>query len=117
MIETGFELEQQEALAILFENFWIIREQDPAGYRLIRENEKALRRYISEKFGFSFIIHKDFIKLEKVPFQPRNWMGIQEFQNPRDYAIFCCGLRSEERRVGKECRYRGSTCETMESQV
>ncbi|SHE92870.1 TIGR02678 family protein [Atopostipes suicloacalis DSM 15692] len=98
MLETGFELEQQEALALLFENFWIIREQDPANYQLIRENEKALRRYISEKFGFSLIIHKDFIKLEKVPFQPRNWMGIQEFQNPRDYAIFCCGLAYLERR-------------------
>src|SRR5699024_5960049 len=80
MLETGFELEQQEALALLFENFWIIREQDPAGYQLIRENEKALRRYISEKFGFSLIIHKDFIKLEKVPFQPRNWMEFKSFK-------------------------------------
>lgn len=98
MIETGFDLNQQEALSLLFEKYWIIREKAPSSYQLIRENEKALRRYISEKFGFSFIIHKDFIKLEKVPFYPKSWMGIQDFQEPRDYAIFCCGLAYLEKR-------------------
>lgn len=98
MIETGFDASQQEALTTLFETFWIVREQDASSYRLIRENEKALKRYISEKFGFSLIVHKDFIKLEKVPLRPKRWMGIQDFQNSRDYALFCCGLAYLEKR-------------------
>lgn len=99
MIESTFDIKHQEALAILFENYWIIREEDPTSYQLIRENEKTLKRYIQEKFDYSLIIHKDFIRLEKVPVVPRKWMGIQEFQTPRDYAIFCCGLAYLENRT------------------
>lgn len=98
MIETGFNEEQQTALGLLFENYWILRHDDPSNYQLIRENEKALRRYISEKLGYSLIIHKDFIKLEKVPVDPKSWMGIQDFQHPRDYVLFCCGLAYLENR-------------------
>lgn len=99
VLETGFNEQQQDALALLFEEYWILRVKDPAFYQLIRENEKALKRYISEKFGFSFIVHKDFIKLEKVPVEPKSWMGIQDFQAPRDYALFSCGLAYVESRA------------------
>lgn len=98
MLENRFNEDQQEALSLLFEQYWILRESEPAAYKLVRENEKALKRYISEKFGYSFIVHKDFIKLEKVPVEPRAWMGIQEFQDPRDYALFSCGLAYIETR-------------------
>ena len=64
----------------------------PEWYQLIREREKVLRRYISEKFGLRLIVHQYFIKLEKIPVEPERWMGIQDFQEPMDYAIFCCAL-------------------------
>ena len=98
MLETGFNQNQQEALGILFEHYWILRKNDPFYYKLIRENEKALKRYISEKFGYSFIVHKDFIKLEIVPVEPKSWMGIQTFQRPRDYVLFTCTLAYLESR-------------------
>lgn len=98
MLETGFNEEQQTALGLLFENYWILRQEEPSNYQLIRENEKALRRYVSEKLGYSLIIHKDFIKLEKVPVDPKSWMGIQDFQQTRDYVLFCCGLAYLENR-------------------
>ncbi|MFL2076714.1 TIGR02678 family protein [Marinilactibacillus psychrotolerans] len=98
VLEIGFNAEQEEALMILFEQYWVLRKKDPESYRVIRENEKALKRYISEKFGYAFIIHKDFIKLEKVPVEPKTWMGLQDFQEPRDYALFCCGLAYMENR-------------------
>ncbi|GAB2492823.1 TIGR02678 family protein [Alkalibacterium psychrotolerans] len=98
MLETGFNEHQQTALGLLFENYWILRQDEPSNYQLIRENEKALRRYVSEKLGYSLIIHKDFIKLEKVPVNPKSWMGIQDFQQPRDYVLFCCGLAYLENR-------------------
>lgn len=98
VIEVGFNEEQQEALALLFEQYWILRDKDPVSYQLIRENEKALKRYLSEKLGYFFVVHKDFIKLEIVPVMPKNWMGIQSFQHPRDYALFSCGLAYIESR-------------------
>lgn len=98
MIESGFDQTQQEALGLLFEQFWILRDEDPFSYQLIRENEKALKRYLSDKFGFSLIVHKDFIKLEKVPVEPKTWMGLQDFQHPRDYVLFCCALAYLENR-------------------
>lgn len=98
MNEVGFNENQQEALTLLFEKFWVLREKDPSAYQLIRENEKALKRYIFDKLGLSFVLHKDFIKLEKVPVQPKSWMGIRDFQEPRDYVLFSCGLAYLENR-------------------
>lgn len=98
MLESGFNEKQHSALCLLLEQYWILRDEAPSDYLLIRENEKALRRYISEKLGYSLIIHKDFIKLEKVPVEPKSWMGIEDFQKPRDYVLFCCGLAYLENR-------------------
>lgn len=97
-----FDEKASDALALLFENFWIVRAKDPVSYQLIREREHALKRYVSDKFGFDLIIHQHFIKLEKIPVQPRAWMGIQSFKEPMDYAIFCCGLAFTERRAVDE---------------
>ncbi|WP_085992268.1 TIGR02678 family protein [Oceanobacillus senegalensis] len=96
--QTGFDEKTQEALGLLFEQFWILRAEEPVAYQLIREREKGLKSYVSEKFGFDLIIHQHFIKLEKIPVDPKPWMGIQDFTTPRDYAIFCCGLAFTERR-------------------
>ena len=81
-----------EGMDLLFHHYWILRGDHPEWYQLIREREKVLRRYISEKFGLRLIVHQYFIKLEKIPVEPERWMGIQDFQEPMDYAIFCCAL-------------------------
>ncbi|MTH54254.1 TIGR02678 family protein [Bacillus mangrovi] len=93
-----FDEKTEDALGILFEQFWVLRSDDPAAYHLIREREHSLKRYLSEKFGFDLIIHQHFIKLEKIPVDPKSWMGIQEFTEPMDYAVFCCALAFSERR-------------------
>nr|WP_144924664.1 TIGR02678 family protein [Paenibacillus bovis] len=96
--QVAFDDQTQEALSILFEQFWVLRATDPGTYQMIREREKKLKRYVSERFGFDLIVHQHFIKLEKIPVDPKAWMGIQEFTTPKDYAIFCCGLAFTERR-------------------
>ncbi|WP_461182014.1 TIGR02678 family protein [Virgibacillus kimchii] len=101
-MQTGFDEQTQEALGILFEQFWVLRAEEPATYQLIREREKALKRYVSEKFGFDLIVHQHFIKLEKIPVDPKSWMGMQDFTTSKDYAIFCCGLAFTERRSVEE---------------
>ncbi len=45
-----------------------------------------------DKFGYQLIVHRHFAKLEKIPVLPEAWMGIESFQQPRDYAILCCVL-------------------------
>lgn len=86
----------QEALGILFEQFWVLRADEPLVYHRLREQEHQLKRYVSEKFGFDLIVHQHFIKLEKIPVDPKVWMGIQSFIEPMDYAIFCCALAFTE---------------------
>lgn len=81
-----------QGMDLLFHHYWILRTEHPEWYQLIREREKVLRRYIDEKFGLRLIVHQHFIKLEKIPVEPERWMGIQYFQEPMDYAIFCCAL-------------------------
>jgi uncharacterized protein (TIGR02678 family) len=93
-VEQTLEFDEKaiEGMDLLFHHYWILRADHPEWYQLIREREKVLRRYISEKFGLRLIIHQYFIKLEKIPVEPESWMGIQDFQEPMDYAIFCCAL-------------------------
>ncbi|WAA12101.1 TIGR02678 family protein [Fervidibacillus halotolerans] len=94
MADVSFHFDEKaiQGLDLLFNHYWILRSEHPEWYRLIREREKVLRRYISDKFGLKLIIHQHFIKLEKIPVEPEGWMGIQEFQEPMDYAIFCTAL-------------------------
>lgn len=96
--EERFDELAEEALGVLFEQFWILRAEEPQLYKLIREREHKLKRYIGDKFGFDLIIHSHFIKLEKIPAEPKSWMGIQDFIEPIDYAIFCCALAFTEQR-------------------
>lgn len=77
-----------QGLDYLFQYYWILRKEQPEIYRLIREREKVLRRYIDDKFGMRLIIHQHFIKLEKIPVQPERWMGIQDFQEKMDLLSF-----------------------------
>lgn len=81
-----------QGMDLLFNHYWILRVEHPEWFQLVREREKVLRRYINEKFGLRLIVHQHFIKLEKIPVEPERWMGIQHFQEPMDYAIFCCAL-------------------------
>ncbi|RYL95844.1 TIGR02678 family protein [Sporolactobacillus sp. THM7-4] len=82
----------QEGLAQLFENYWILREENPELYHQLRKNEKELKRIIDEKFGLRLHIHSQFIKLEKIPTDPKGWMGITDFQDKMDYTMFACAL-------------------------
>ncbi|MFN3366742.1 MAG: TIGR02678 family protein [Exiguobacterium mexicanum] len=94
--ETKIDERMVEALGILFEQFWVLRAEQPPIYQKIREREHQLKRYVTEKFGFDLIVHQHFIKLEKLPVDPKPWMGIQAFTEPMDYAIFCCALAFTE---------------------
>lgn len=94
MKEQSLDFDEKASLGmdLLFHHYWILREENPEWYQLVREREKILRRYLSDKFGLRLIVHQHFIKLEKIPVEPERWMGVKDFQEPMDYAIFCCAL-------------------------
>ncbi|CAA7601359.1 TIGR02678 family protein [Acididesulfobacillus acetoxydans] len=92
MSDREFDETARVGLKALLENFWIIREEDPETYQLIRDREKTLRQYVLDKLGYHLIVHRHFAKLEKIPARPEAWMGIETFQRPLDYAILACVL-------------------------
>ncbi|MDR3542928.1 MAG: TIGR02678 family protein [Desulfosporosinus sp.] len=100
--KKGFDEVAREGLIALLENFWILREQDPETYQLIRDRENALKDYVLDKLGYHLIMHRHFAKLEKIPAVPEAWMGIELFQQPRDYALLCCVLAYLEGITGYE---------------
>ncbi|TFJ94287.1 TIGR02678 family protein [Lentibacillus salicampi] len=108
-----FDDKAERALALLLEKFWILRLEEPETYQLIREREKVLKRYVDDKLGFDLIVHQHFIKLEKIPVEPKSWMGIQDFQEPRDYAMFCCALAFTENRSVDEQFLLSDICEEI----
>lgn len=111
----GFDEVAREAAEHLLEQFWIIRDKEPVKYRMVRDREQVLRNYFLEKTGFRLIMHRHFVKLEKVPVQPEAWMGIQSFHNPRDYAVFCCLLAFLESKTVDEQFLLSDLCEELQS--
>lgn len=108
-----FDEKAQQALQILLEKFWILRLEEPELYQLVREREQVIRRYVDEKFGFNLFVHQYFIKLEKIPVIPKHWMGIQDFLDEYDYAIFCCALAYTENYAVDEQFLLSDICEEI----
>ncbi|MCP8969355.1 TIGR02678 family protein [Ectobacillus ponti] len=115
-MEAGqlFDEKAKQGLELLLHHYWILRAKQPEWYQLIREREKVLRRYISDKFGLRLIVHQYFIKLEKIPVEPEGWMGIQDFQEQMDYAIFCCALSFLEGKAVEEQFLLSELCQDLQ---
>lgn len=105
----------REALITLLENFWILREQDPETYQMIRDRENTLKDYVRDKLGYHLIVHRHFAKLEKIPAVPEAWMGIENFQSPRDYALLCCVLAYLEGITGYEQFLLSDLCSEVQA--
>ncbi len=103
------------AAEILLENFWIIREKAPEMYQLVVERQHALRGYFLDKAGFHLIIHRHFVKLEKIPAEPESWMGVSGFTHYRDYVLFCCLMAYLESKSVDEQFLLSDLCEAMQS--
>lgn len=77
-----------EELQMLLENFWILRD-DRENFNKIRDAENKIKPFVEEKLGYRLIINPYIIKLEKVPSDVEEWMGIDAFQTPMDYVFLC----------------------------
>ncbi|MBC6308959.1 TIGR02678 family protein [Listeria sp. FSL L7-1582] len=103
----------KDGLQLLMDNYWVLRSVSPKEYQFLRSMEKDLRQIISDKFGWRVYFHTDFIKLEKIPVEPEAWMGMLSFEEPMDYALFCCGLAFFEEKDIKEYFLLSHICEEI----
>ncbi|HBI03420.1 MAG TPA: TIGR02678 family protein [Paenibacillaceae bacterium] len=101
----------KEAASYLLEYFWILREKEPDMYRQVCERENDLRGYFLDKCGFRLFVHRDFVKLEKIPAQPTAWMGIEAFEASTDYVMFCCVMAFLETKTVDDQFLLGELCE------
>lgn len=111
--KNGFDHQAREAAEHLLEQFWILRDVEPEKYQAVREREQVLRTYFLDKPGFRLVLHRYFAKLEKIPAEPEPWMGVQDFQQPRDYAVLCCLLAYLEGKAVDEQFLLSELCEEL----
>lgn len=78
-----------DAKEILLTRRWIIKKEDRDLYYQIKDNAKELRKFFQEKFGYSLIVHQQYIRLDKVPDKAEPWMGITPFKSLEEYQYFC----------------------------
>jgi len=112
---TGFDDIAKEAAVDLLQHFWILRDRDEEMYQQIRNREQILRKWFWDKAGLRLIVHRHFVKLEKVPAQAMPWMGMQDLQGTRDYALWCCLLAFLEGRAVEEQFLLSHLCEELQA--
>ncbi|MCT4605656.1 MAG: TIGR02678 family protein [Marinisporobacter sp.] len=77
-----------EELKKLLENYFIVKDKDKELYYGIKDHYKNFKTFIRDKLGYELLMRGDFIKLEKRPGIPEGWMGIDEFDQIREYIFF-----------------------------
>nr|WP_302660981.1 TIGR02678 family protein [uncultured Clostridium sp.] len=72
----------------LLENYLILKERDKDLYYDVKDNIDKYKSFIYDNLAYDIIIKDDFIKLEKIPGIPEEWMRINEFTEIKEYIFF-----------------------------
>lgn len=72
----------------LLDRRWVIKKHNPELYFKIKDRLSQLRAFFLEKCGYQIIINPLLVKLEKIPGKSESWMGIEKFEEQRDYILF-----------------------------
>ena len=89
---TDMEERRKICMNALLNRPWIERDKDPQLYHWAREQYLEIRNWFANYPGYSVIMNRKLIKLEKVPVEAKSWMGFEGFKEPIDYALFTYGL-------------------------
>lgn len=81
---------------------WISKYRDRDKYYQIKDEISEVRPFLVEKLGYRIISNSSLIKLEKLPGEALPWMGIREFKDTSDYALFCVILMFLEDKDAEE---------------
>lgn len=90
------------ALEILLSKRWIVKSREKELYYQVKDQLGEYRNFLNEKLGYHIVITPNLIKLEKVPAQPENWMGILEFKEKTEYIFLCLVLMFLEDKEAEE---------------
>ncbi len=74
-------------LEYLLNNYWCVKEQNPNIYFQIKNNLDYYKDFIQTKLGSRLIVNDRFIKLEKIPAVPKDYMGISSFTDTLEYTL------------------------------
>lgn len=81
---------------------WISKYRDRDKYYRIKDEINEVRPFLVEKLGYRIISNSSLVKLEKLPGEALSWMGIREFKDISDYALFCVILMFLEDKDAEE---------------
>lgn len=81
---------------------WISKLRDRDRYYRIKDELGDIRSFLVEKLGYRIISNSSLVKLEKLPGEALPWMGIQEFKEASEYALFCVILMFLEDKEAEE---------------
>ena len=81
---------------------WISKYRDRDKYYRIKDELSEIRPFLVEKLGYRIISNSSLVKLEKLPGEALPWMGIREFKDTSDYALFCVILMFLEDKEAEE---------------
>ena len=77
----------------LLEHFWFVKDNDSTDYfRIRRAIDDKTKRFLNESVGWNMIVNHKIVKLEKIPAKAYPFMGIQSFDDKKDYCLFCALL-------------------------
>lgn len=71
---------------------WISKLRERELYYRVKDDIGTLRTFLVGKLGYRIIENNNIIKLEKLPGEAQPWMGIQDFSDVAEYALFCVVL-------------------------
>lgn len=81
-------IEEQESLQrgieALLENRFVVRGESPV-FSNIRKNEKEIRKFLQNFFGYRLKLDNQVANVYKVPAVPRDWMGVSSFNAETNY--------------------------------
>ncbi|MBL0389481.1 TIGR02678 family protein [Tumebacillus sp. ITR2] len=80
--------ERKRLARVLLNRPWVRKADDPELFRTLRLHYEPLREWFQHACGFPLLMTRELIKLEKVPGVAKPWMGVVEFKQPLDYALF-----------------------------
>lgn len=76
----------------LMNNRWILKSKEKEKYYRVKDELPTYKNFLTEKLGYRLIVNPYLIKLEKLPGEPKAWMGILDFIDPEDYSFLCFTL-------------------------
>ena len=89
-------------LELLLDHYWVVKDDDKDVFYRVKDSIPEFKSFLNEKLGYGIIINQHLIKLEKIPGSAESFMGIQEFNHPREYVLLCLLLMFLEDRSRDE---------------